>query len=886
MRCPFVRSALCGVALLFASTVPGAAQDGVLSGTIFDAETSQPLDGVQIEILGATEEQAGGLLSDAQGRFRVGLAPGTYSVVATMLGFAQRRIDGVSLVAGETTDIEIDMTSRAVRQNPLIVSVSRREEKALESVSTIVTVEGEQIEDRVALSPIEHVKALPGVDVSQTGITQANIVTRGFNNVFSGAMLVLTDNRIASVPSLRVNAYNMIPSTNYDVDRVEVLLGPAAALYGPNSANGVLHVITKSPIDDPGTNVSVATGERGIVQFEGRSAFKIGDNAGLKISGSFMQGEDWNYTDPVEVQQAMDNPDVLNIGARNFDAERAGGELRFDWRPWDDGDGEVIFNAGYNNLGSSIELTGQGAGQAVDWAYSFLQGRLTKGRLFAQAFMNRSDAGESFLLRTGQPIVDNSTMMVGQIQHGWEASESQDFIYGVDLQRTEPKTEGTITGRNEDDDMIDEVGGYIHSKTALSPTVDLVGAVRVDYHSRLEDLVFSPRAAVAFRPAEGHNIRVTFNRAFSTPTTNNLFLDLRAGRIPVGAVGYDIRTLGVPESGFTFLDECVGGVQNLCMQSPFAPGQLPANAGVLWDGLVAALVPEALQPALLNPDAGALGTVLRRFNQETLGFDPDAGPSPIDRMKPTISNTFELGYKGLFGDRLLIAADVYSNRLRDFVGPLRVETPSVFFDPATLQSFVLQRLDPLIQGGLVTPEQASEIIGNFAMLPVGTVAPDQAPSSDLLLTYRNFGDVDLWGADLSFQFFATDQLSITGSYAHVSQECFDFNDDGDCGSSNDIALNAPGNKGSIGARYEDKLLGLTLEGRLRFSEAFPMNSGVYVGEVPGYGVADANVSYQLPWAPQATATVTATNVFDNLRREFLGAPEVGRLVMVRLAYAF
>ncbi len=886
MRALLLRPALLLVSVL-GSVQALNAQDAVLTGRVVDIESRAPLASAQIQILGTEQQQAGGLLSNAQGQFRITLAPGSYSVVVTLVGYGQLRVDGIGVTAGTPTDIEIEMTSTALELNPIVVTASRRTEKALESPSTIVTISNERIEERVALSPVDHVKALPGVDIAQTGLTQSNVVTRGFNNVFSGAMLVMTDNRYASVPSLRLNAYNMIPTTPFDVERMEVLLGPAAALYGPNSANGVLHIITNSPIDDTSTKVSVATGERGVLQFQGRTAFLLGDNAGLKISGQYMQGDDWEYIDPAEVSAAADNPNNPLIGARDYASERFGGEARLDIRPWGEGEGEVIFNAGYNNLGSSIELTGAGAGQAKDWGYSYLQGRVTKGRLFAQAFLNRSDAGDSFLLRTGTPLVDKSTMMVAQVQHGLEVGESQDFIYGLDLQRTEPKTEGTITGRNEGDDIIDEFGGYIHSETALSPTVDLVGAIRVDYHSRLEDLVFSPRAAVVFKPAENHNIRVTFNRAFSTPTTNNLFLDLRVGRIPVGSAGYDVRTLGVPESGFTFLDECQGGVQSFCMYSPFAPGtQLPANAGVLWDGLVAALVPAALQPALSGPEPGALGTVLRRFNQETSSFDPDAGPVAIDRIKPTISNTFELGYKGLLGDRLMVAADVYSNRLRDFVGPLRVETPSVFFDPATVQSFVLGRLGPLIQGGLVTQQQATDIITNFSMLPVGTIAPDQAPSSDLLLSYRNFGDVDLWGADLSFQFLATDQVSVTGSFAYVSDECFDFNDDGDCSSSDDLALNAPTSKGSIGARFDDRVLGLTLEGRVRFSDGFPMNSGVYVGAVDGYSVFDANVSYQLPWAPAATATVTATNLFDNVHQEFIGAPALGRLLMVRLAYAF
>jgi iron complex outermembrane receptor protein len=250
-----------------------------------------------------------------------------------------------------------------------------------------------------------------------------------------------------------------------------------------------------------------------------------------------------------------------------------------------------------------------------------------------------------------------------------------------------------------------------------------------------------------------------------------------------------------------------------------------------------------------------------------------------------------VGYQGLLGDRLLVSADIYSNRIRDFVGPLRVETPSIFYTPASVQAFVLHRLGPLIQGGVVSQEQAAGIIQAFARLPVGTVAPDHQESDDLMLTYRNFGDVDLWGADLAFQFLATERVSLTGSYSHVSEECFRPESSGgtaseDCSSPLDIALNAPGNKGSLGVRWEDKIVGLTLEGRARFTEGFPVNSGVYTGRVDGYGLFDANASYRLRAVPGATVTLTATNLFDKRHKQFVGAPELGRLVLARLQYVF
>ena len=86
------------------------------------------------------------------------------------------------------------------------------------------------------------------------------------------------------------------------------------------------------------------------------------------------------------------------------------------------------------------------------------------------------------------------------------------------------------------DDNIAEVGAYILSKTALiADRLDLVLAGRLDTHSRLDENVFSPRAALVFELSEGHHVRATYNRAFSTPTTLNHFLDISGG--PAGDLG-------------------------------------------------------------------------------------------------------------------------------------------------------------------------------------------------------------------------------------------------------------------------------------------------------------------------------------------------------------
>ena len=779
------------------------AQTGTLTGLVVDAETAAPVANANVEILGVSGTQATGSLTNQSGQFRFTLQAGSYSVLVTLIGHTDRRLDGVRIGSDQDTNVTIELTSFALAIDPIIVTASRREEKLLESPASVSIVSAEVIADRPALTHVDHMKSLAGVDVVQTGLSQSNVVARGFNNVFSGALLTLHDNRYAAVPSLRLNAHNFIPVTNTDIDRIEAVLGPGAALYGPNSSAGVLHIITKSPIDSEGTDISLAGGERSVFQGQFRHATRVGETVGFKVSGQYMRGNDWEFVDPVEETAKEANPALPD---RNNDMERWGGEVRLDVRP--DDDTEWIFTGGLNNIVSN-EMTGIGTGLADGWKYWFGQARFRKGRFFGQAFVNGSDAGDTQIYRTGQSIIDKSLFIAGQLQHAVDVGDRQSFIYGLDVQQTLPRTEGAINGANEDDDNIFEFGGYLHSESALSDRVDLVAALRVDKHSRLNDPNFSPRAAVVFRPTDGQNFRVTYNRAFSTPSTNNLFLDIVAGRVPLplpGDPGYDIRTRGVPETGFTFDDRCPGGFMDYCMRSPFANDGatvVPADASLLWNTLVDAVVaarPELglgpLAPFFKDPGAGEIPSRLLRFSQEEAQagrapFLPDTeGPMSIDRIKPTITNTIELGYKGLINDKVLLAADVWRSSIDDFVGPLRVETPTVFFDPGSVQAFLTNRIQPLV-GTFVTPEEAALLIAGLtaqvAQLPVGTVVPDQATTPDLILTYRNFGNVDLWGFDLSTQIIVNPQFSMRGSFSFVNDECFAFEDSSstDCSSPND-----------------------------------------------------------------------------------------------------
>jgi iron complex outermembrane receptor protein len=871
---------------------PLAAQQGRIVGRVLDASTGAPLANAEVLVLNLATMTTG------SGSFSLMVPAGQHTLTVRRLSYRTSTQD-VSVGAGQTVTVDIALALDPFNLDAVVVTSDRLTARPDPAPVTnqVSLVTRDRVDLQPSTTPVDYVRGAPGVDAAQTGITQSNVVTRGFNNVFSGALLVLTDNRYASVPSLRLNAYNMIPATPLDVERIEVVLGPASALYGPNSANGVMHVLTTSPLDRRGTSVSVTGGNRSIFAGALRHALAFNDNVGLKVSGQYFRGNDFEYRDPSEVPTPA-NP---RIAARDFDAERFGGEARLDIRPWDGSRDGIVMTYGLNQLVSSIELTGIGAGQAKDWRYQFGQVQFRRSGFFAQGFVNASDAGDTYLLRTGQLIVDESNVMAAQAQYAFSPLERVDVVVGADFSKTTPKTEGTITGSNEDSDETREIGGYVSTTVEIVPGLDLVGALRMDDHQHLEDPVWSPRMGLVYEPLEGHSFRASYNRAFSTPTTNNLFLDIVAGSIPVGPVRYDIRTFGVPKTGFTWNQQCAGGASNYCMYSPFAAGQLPATGTVLWNGVVVptllsnsafvallasmGITPEQWATMVASPTPAQMGSVLRRFNHETLAFPLDPGPTAVDPIRPTITTSFEVGYDGLIQDRVRVFGSLYHTRLKDFVGPLRVETPSVFLDGPSVGTFVETRM---IANG-VSPANAQAVAAAAApaaaQIPLGTVAPDQRSSSDLILTYRNFGDVNLWGADIGVELAATDALYFSGSYSWVSEECFDFNEDGNCSSSVDIALNAPTNKGSLGVRYDDRTR-YALGARARFSGEFPMNSGVYVGRVDSYVVVDANAAYRVPNVQGLTVSLQVNNLLDEKHREFIGAPELGIVALLKLQYEF
>ena len=958
------RIASLGLALAFLFVIPSLviAQNGGIAGVVRDAASASPLASVSVEVVDTGGAVVARGFSGPAGAFRINEVPaGTYTIRFVAPGWSTATLTGQTVTAGQITSVAATMEQQSYELNDLVATVSRGAvEKVLEAPASVEVVNEVSISERPATTIVEHVKARAGVDVITTGVQSSYVTTRGFNNIFSGSALTMTDNRIARVPSLRANISHFNPTTNLDLQRVEVVLGPASALYGPNASQGVIHSMTLSPIDAPGMSFSMAGGLRqqrdgpgiessdeGLFHGEGRVAFAPTEKFGVKLSGQYFRGMEYEFIDPVEAEQQaiarvciqedfdLNNPACLNFAqgldltdptdqailqqsVRNVERGRDNRlrrwslDARADFRPNDDTN--VIVSMGHNESISSVDLTGVGAGQVVNWGAEYVQARVIHKSLFAQAFFNRSLNDETYLLRSGRPLFDKSQLFVGQLQNASRFGERTRVIYGADLLITTPKSEGTINGQYEDDDQVTEVGGYAQIEYTLSPKVDLVGAARLDNHSRLADPVFSPRAAVVFKPDPANTFRATFNRAFSTPTTLNMFLDISSGTLPLGGpFQYDVRATGGSEVGHMFRRDPGGRAMHM---SPFAPliGQdkrtfLPTTTQTLWAEAVAAVsaidpmagIPLGLAPVPTEQQVGIIALTLDP-SLSTEDTPTAACPAPpfcltpggvdgiqdIPRLKPTITNTVEAGYKGLLGDRLLLGVNAYWSHITDFISALQVRTPNVFLDGQGVGAHLTQAYLGMV--GTVFPDAqtaqaaAAQTAAAIAQIPLGVVTPESVGGTEpaLAVVYSNLGSVDVFGAELSATFILSDQFELSGNMAMVDKN--EFLSSGE--NPQLVPLNAPTFKGNAALVYRNEDAGWNGNVRMRAQNGFPANSGVYIGDVDGFTVVDLGAGFRIPGRRDVWLQLDVMNLFDNQYAQFVGAPNLGRMMLARVRWDF
>ena len=225
-------------------------------------------------------------------------------------------------------EVPKDLGSKSLEDlmNIEVTSVSKKEQKLSHTAAAIFVITQEDIRRSGATSIPDLLRMVPGLDVAQVNGSTWAISSRGFNDEFANKLLVLIDGRTVYSPLFSGVFWDVQQVPLEIIDRIEVIRGPGAAVWGANAVNGVINITTKRASDTQGGLISVGGGtyERGFgtAEFGGKlgsdtyyrahiDAFDRNHLIGLAgLSGQ----DDWDmYRTGFRVDSKLDAKDSITI---------------------------------------------------------------------------------------------------------------------------------------------------------------------------------------------------------------------------------------------------------------------------------------------------------------------------------------------------------------------------------------------------------------------------------------------------------------------------------------------------------------------------------------------------------------------------------------------
>jgi iron complex outermembrane receptor protein len=198
-----------------------------------------------------------------------------------------------------------------------VITTSKQPERIIDSPSAVYVITAEDIRRSGALTIPDALRLAPGVIVNQSDSDRWAVGIRGFADIFSRSVLVMIDGRSAYTPLVGGVHWAIQDVLLADIDRIEVIRGPGGSIWGANSVNGVINIITRTAGDTAGLRLTGATGS---IE-HGRAAARFGGSLGGTL--------DYRVYGKAFTRGGQYHPD----GAE-FDQWRAGqAGFRTDWRP-------------------------------------------------------------------------------------------------------------------------------------------------------------------------------------------------------------------------------------------------------------------------------------------------------------------------------------------------------------------------------------------------------------------------------------------------------------------------------------------------------------------------------------------------------------------------
>jgi iron complex outermembrane recepter protein len=385
------------------------------------------------------------------------------------------------------------------------VSIAVRHEQPIsEAPSNVYVITDEDIRHSGAVDIPTVLRRIPGMEVMQTTGADFNVSVRGDNQLNANKLLVLVDGRSIYIDASGQVLWKLLPVTLPEIKRIEVLKGPASAVYGFNAFDGIVNIITKSPEEMKGATLQFGAGEFGTLT---ASAIQAGtlDKFGYRLSLGWNQNQQWRNRDALGFRDYLVNLHTEYAITPDQKLRFAGGLVDSN-----------AFDGPLNNVTRPYISPQQGyAYVAYERPNFFLRSSWTATN---STSLLTNYAAVDNLVRSGLDSAFNPMQKFRATTYNIEAQHSVDLpfanrlSYGLNYRHN-------ILSYNLIDKFSTEnrFGFYLQDEWQPFQPLSVIAGVRYDLDTFINPTM-SPRVALLYRPLSDHTFRASISVAYRPPT--------------------------------------------------------------------------------------------------------------------------------------------------------------------------------------------------------------------------------------------------------------------------------------------------------------------------------------------------------------------------------
>jgi iron complex outermembrane recepter protein len=405
-----------------------------------------------------------------------------------------------------------------------VTSVSKHTQRVSDSAAAVFVITQEDIRRSGAASIPEALQMVPGLQVARIDENKWAIGSRGFNGRFDNKLLVLIDGRSVYTPLFSGVYWNVQDVMLEDVDRIEVIRGPGATLWGANAVDGVINIITKPAQATQGGLLTAEVGTEERTAESGRYGGRLGNSAYYRIYTKYYN---WQPSIDATGKTANDGWDAVRGGFRVDTKSSGPNSLTVQGDLYQNNYNETLTIPSLNPPYSSTfpnDGDYKGGNVLTRWTHNF-----SRSSTSLQAYFDNTNVVDNSLFTDHENVYDID------FQHDIHVGESQELVWGLGYRSIQDSNGSSSTvSLQPGHSSLNQYSSFVQDEISLfSRRLNVTIGSKFE-HNDFTGFEWQPNIRFLGNISKDQSVWASVSRAVRTPALTEEGLRLDEAVIPPG----------------------------------------------------------------------------------------------------------------------------------------------------------------------------------------------------------------------------------------------------------------------------------------------------------------------------------------------------------------